>query len=160
MEQSSVVLSFHGSRTLKDERVRIIVLEEIRRHTPPYIVTHAEPQGVCEVVREICRAYGIPLKLHFLNFKYLRGAFEQRSKAVLAEGGHAVFIHDGKSKGTSNEIKLAKKMGIACTVHTLEVTRFKSSVGFEIDTEWEVESQALEQSLALDDPLRAIDLSL
>lgn len=102
-------LGFHGSRTLNDERVRIIVLEEIKKHQPTSVVTHAEPEGVCETVRQLCR-------------------------------DHAIFIHDGRSKGTSNEITLAQKMGLPHTVHHLEITRFKASVGFEIDKEWEAES--------------------
>jgi hypothetical protein len=145
-------LGFHGSRTLKDERVRIIILEEIEKHKPTMIVTHAEPEGVCELVRKIAREKAIPLKLHFLNFKYLRGAFEHRSKDVLADTDYHIFIHDGRSKGTSNELKLAQKMKLDHTVHTLEITRFKSSVGFEIDTEWELESSKLARSPDLLDP--------
>ena len=142
-------LSFHGSRTLKDERVRIIILEEIKKHNPDVVVTHAEPEGVCEMARKICREKAIPLKLHFLNFKYLRGAFEHRSKAVLLDSDYAIFIHDGHSKGTSNEQKLADKMGISSTYHVAEITRFKSSVGFEIDKDWEFESMKLENDLEL-----------
>ena len=148
-------LGFHGSRTLKDERVRIIILEEIEKHKPTMIVTHAEPEGVCELVRKIAREKAIPLKLHFLNFKYLRGAFEHRSKDVLADTDYHIFIHDGRSKGTSNELKLAVKMNLEHTVHTLEITRFKSSVGFAIDTEWEFESSKLVQSPDLIDPWNA-----
>ena len=133
-------LGFHGSRTLRDERVRIIILEEIEKHKPSVIVTHAEPEGVCEMAREIAREKAIPLKVHFLNFKYLRGAFEHRSKDVLNDSDHSIFIHDGRSKGCSNEMKLAKKMNLEHTVHTLEITRFKTSGGFEIDKDWEVES--------------------
>lgn len=142
-------LSFHGSRTLKDERVRIIILEEIEKHKPDVIVTHAEPEGVCEMVRKICREKSIPLKLHFLNFKYLRGAFEHRSKAVLLDSDFSVFIYDGHSKGTSNEKKLADKMGLKSTTHVLEITRFKSSVGFEIDKDWELESLNIENDFAV-----------
>lgn len=115
-------LGFHGSRTLKDERVRIIILEEIEKHKPTMIVTHAEPEGVCEMVRKIAREKAIPLKLHFLNFKYLRGAFERRSKDVLNDTDYHIFIHDGRSKGTSNELKLAIKMNLEHTIHTLEIT--------------------------------------
>ena len=64
-------LSIHGSRTLKDERVKIIILEAIDKYKPDAIVTHAEPGGVCKVARDLCQEKAIPLKLHFLNFKYL-----------------------------------------------------------------------------------------
>ncbi len=142
-------LGFHGSRTLCDERVRIIVLEEIDRHNPDHIVTHAEPEGVCAVVRAVAQEQGIPLVVHSLNFKYRRGAFEHRSKGVLKDSDFSIFIHDGKSKGTSNEIKLCQKMGLPFSTYTLEITKYKASVGFEIDKEWELESaDQLEQILA------------
>ena len=130
-------LSVHGSRTLNDERVKIILLEEIERHGVTEIVTHAEPDGVCRVARDLCKEKAIPLKLHFLNFKYLRGAFEHRSRDVLKDADRAIFIHDGKSKGTTNELKLAKKMNIPHIFHELEATKYKHSVGFEIDVDWD-----------------------
>ena len=139
-------LGVHGSRTLKDERVRIILLEEIQKHKPSVIVTHAEPEGVCEIARSLSKEIGIPLKLHFLNFKYLRGAFEHRSKEVLDDSDHSIFIHDGKSKGTKNEIGIARKMNLPITVHVLDLTRFKSSVGFEIQKDWEIESLKIQNN--------------
>jgi hypothetical protein len=51
-------LGVHGSRTLKDERVKIILMEEIKKHRPTVIVTHAEPDGVCGTARELARATG------------------------------------------------------------------------------------------------------
>jgi len=130
-------LSIHGSRTLTDERIKIIILEEIEKHNPTTIVTHAEPGGVCEVARELCREKAIPLKLHFLNFQYLRGAFEHRSRDVLLDSDHSVFIHDGKSKGCANELKLAKKMGLLYSYHELDPAEYDKSVGFEIETDWD-----------------------
>ena len=130
-------LSIHGSRTLKDERVRIIILEEIEKRKPTVVLTHGEPEGVCEMARNICREKAIPLKLFFLNFRYLRGAFEHRSKEVLRDSDHAVFIHDGKSKGTANEQVLAEKMGISHSVYLVEKTNYRSSVGFDVDAQWE-----------------------
>ena len=112
----------------------------IEKFQPTVIVTHAEPEGVCDVARKLCRSKAIPLKLHHLNFKFLRGAFEHRSKAVLKDSDHSLFIHDGRSTGTNNEFKLACKMGIECTKHTLEITKYKSSVGFDIDVDWELET--------------------
>lgn len=150
MNNEPFALSFHGSRTLKDERVRIIILEEIEKHNPTVIVTHAEPEGVCEMARMIARERAIPLKLHFLNFKYLRGAFEHRSKAVLADCNYSVFIHDGKSKGTANEIALAEKMKIPHQVYSLTVTNYKSSVGFDIDTPWDIATEPI-QHLEIED---------
>jgi len=99
------------------------------------------------MARKIAREKAIPLTLHWLNFIFLRGAFEQRSKAVLRDSDHSIFIHDGRSKGTSNEIKLAVKMGHAHTIYTLAITKWKSSVGFDIDTDWEIESSLLSDPL-------------
>jgi hypothetical protein len=137
-------LSVHGSRTLNDERVKILLLEEIETHGITQIVTHAEPEGVCQVARDLCREKAIPLKLHFLNFKYLRGAFEHRSIDVLRDGDRAIFVHDGKSKGTSNELKLAIKMDVPYTFHELEPTDYKISVGFEVTGDWGGELEPLE----------------
>lgn len=137
-------LSVHGSRTLNDERVKIILMEEIETYEITEIVTHAEPGGVCQVARDLCREKAIPLKLHFLNFKYLRGAFEHRSRDVLKDGDRAIFIHDGKSKGTSNEVKLARKMNVPYTFHEVKQTEHKSSVGFEITKDWGLELEPLE----------------
>jgi len=130
-------LSVHGSRTLFDERVKILLIEEINAHNVTRLVTHAEPQGVCQMARRLAKELSIPLTLHFLNFKYQRGAFEKRSKAVLLDCDRAIFIHDGKSRGTKNELKLAKKIGKPYTFHTLEPVPFKQSVGFGIDEEWD-----------------------
>jgi len=126
-------ISFHGSRGLKDERVRIIILEMLEKYNPEVIVTHAEPDGVCAMARLIAKEKGIPLKLHFLNFKYLRGAFEHRSKDVLKDSDVAIFIHDGISVGTSNEIKLGEKMKMKFEKHDVKPTKHKQSVGFELD---------------------------
>lgn len=130
-------ISFHGSRSLNDERVRIIILEEIEKRNPSVVITHGEPDGVCGMVRKICREKAIPLKLFFLNFRYLRGAFEHRSIDVLKDSDYAIFIHDGKSKGTSNELKLAIKMKLPYTLHTLDVAKYSSSIGFDIEKEWD-----------------------
>ena len=129
-------LAVCGSRTLKDERVKIILMEEIAAHGITEVVTHAEPEGVCEMARALCREKAIPLKLHFLNFKYLRGAFEHRSRDVFKDCDRCVFIWDGKSKGTSNELKMCKKLGIPYTFHELKPTPYTASVGFEIDKDW------------------------
>ncbi len=129
-------LAVCGSRTLSDERVKIILLETIEAEGITEIVTHAEPEGVCQVARDLARERAIPLKLHFLNFKYRRGAFEHRSKDVFADCDCAVFIWDGKSKGCANEKILADKMGIPYAFHELTVTPFTASVGFEIDQDW------------------------
>lgn len=74
-----------------------------------------------KVVREYCQENCIPLKLHFLNRKYGCGMYHHRSKAILEEGDHCILIHDGKSRGTQNELELAKKMGVPTSYHYLEI---------------------------------------
>lgn len=130
-------LSIHGSRSLKDERVKIIILEEIKKRRPTTLVTYGEPGGVCAQARNICKEIALPLKLHFLNFRYLRGAFEHRSKDCIADSDHCLFVHDGKSKGTANEMKLAEKMGVPYTLHELGPAEYEKSVGFEIEVDWD-----------------------
>jgi len=129
-------LSFHGSRGLSDERVQILILEAIDKYQPNGIVTHAEPDGVCGLARRIAKELAIPLTVHYLNFKYRRGAFEHRSIDVLKDSDRAVFIHDGTSKGTSNEVKLAVKYGIPHDYHVVKPSPHASSVGFEIEEDW------------------------
>lgn len=113
-------LSFHGSRTLVDSKTRRVILTEIEKHQPETIVTHGEPEGACALAREISRKEGIPLKLHHLQHKYLAGQFHHRSVAVLEDCDHAIFLHDGISQGCSNELVLARKMGIPYTYYVLE----------------------------------------
>jgi hypothetical protein len=102
-------LAIQGSRSLYDERIKIIILETIEKYKSTIIITSAEPDGVCKMARDMARELAIPLKLYFLNFRFLRGAFEHRSKDIQKDCDHCLFIHDGISKGTSNEVLLAKK---------------------------------------------------
>ena len=140
-------LAIQGSRTLGDERAKILILEEIDKYNITEIVTAAEPDGACKVARDLCKTEGLPLTLHFLNFKYRRGAFEHRSKAVLNDCDRVLFIHDGKSKGTSNEFKLAQKMKKEYNIHTLEPSEHKVSVGFKIIKEWGSDDTPLAEQL-------------
>jgi hypothetical protein len=129
-------MAIFGSRSLKDERVKIIILEKINEVTPDKIITCQEPEGVSEVAQRIAKELAIPLQVHFLNFKYLRGAFEHRSKEIIAEGDYFVTIHDGKSKGTANEHKLVVKSGKPYHYEVLENTPYERSVGFNVKDDW------------------------
>jgi hypothetical protein len=71
-----------GSRALKDERVKTILLEKIRELNATKILTCQEPQGVSEVAQRISKDYGDPLQLHFLNMQYLRWDFEPDSDSL------------------------------------------------------------------------------
>ena len=118
---STFRLGFFGSRTLWDERVITLIREEIHKHNPTNIVTSGETGGVCKEARIAAKALSIPLTVHFLNFGFRAGAFEKRSRAILADCDHMVLIHDGKSQGTANELNDAKRMGVPFTYHQIEV---------------------------------------
>jgi hypothetical protein len=125
-----------GSRTLRDERVKIIILEKIKELEITKLLTCQEPEGVSEVAQRVAKDTGIPLQLHFLNFRYLRGAFEQRSIEIIKECDYFIIIHDGKSKGTANELALVKKSGKPYHYEVLENTPYERSVGFNITDDW------------------------
>ena len=128
-------LSVHGSRTLTDERVKVLILETIAAHKATRLVTHAEPDGPCRVARELAGEVGLPLVLHFLNFKFGRGAWAHRSEAVLSDCDRCLFVWDGVSKGTSNELALCVKRGLPHELHTLSPARGPSQ-SFEDDADW------------------------
>jgi hypothetical protein len=115
------IISFHGSRILDNQKVVDIIEKEINKHNPEYVVTHGEASGVCAMVRDYCRRNGIPLKLHFYQkAKYGKGMYYMRSMAVIEECNYCVFIHDGQSKGTNNELEIAKKLGREYSYHLVE----------------------------------------
>jgi len=130
-----------GSRSLKDERVKTILLEKLRERNATHILTCQEPQGVSEVAQRISKDYGYPLQLHFLNMQYLRGAFEQRSKEIVSEADYFIILHDGKSKGTANEKKLVEKSGKKYHYEIIEPTKYDRSVGFNVEKDWGYEKE-------------------
>ena len=132
----SKTLAVFGSRSLRDERVEILILNYIQKNNITKIITCQEPEGVSEVAQKLCKKYAYPLQVHFLNMQYLRGAFEQRSKEIIHEADEFIVIHDGESRGTANELNLVKKSGKPYTYEILEKTNYKRSVGFNIQDEW------------------------
>ena len=125
-----------GSRSLADERVEITILEILQKLNPTKVLTCQEPRGVSEVAQKICKKYGYPLQLHFLNMQYLRGAFEQRSLEIIKEADYFIIIHDGKSKGTANEMKLVERYKKPFEYIVLEESPYDKSVGFNVTDEW------------------------
>ena len=125
-----------GSRTLKDNRVKIAILETIQEVGATEIITTQEPAGVCEVAQRVAKELPLPLHLHFLNFKYLRGAFEHRSKEVIREADYILLIHDGKSIGTANELKLVLKAGKKHKYLKMDVVPEEKDIGFNITQDW------------------------
>jgi len=125
-----------GSRSLRDERVEILVGEYCKTHNVTHILTCQEPEGVSEVAQRVAKKWGYILQVHFLNMHYLRGAFEQRSMEIVHEADSFLLIHDGASKGTANELKLVVKSGKPYQYKQLETTPYTRSVGFNINQDW------------------------
>ncbi len=96
-------LCIFGSRTLQGKSVRDILTEYVNEIQPCMIVTASEPAGVCAEAQAVAKLLCIPLKTHFINFRYRGGAFHHRSKSILEESDHVLLIHDGESRGTLNE---------------------------------------------------------
>lgn len=119
MIERHVRLSFHGSRDLSREQCKPAILAEFEKHQPDVIITHGEPEGACAFARRLAREQGLSLKLHHLQHWRLAGQFHWRSTAVLEDSEYAIFLHDGKSQGTANELELAQKMGIPFTYYRL-----------------------------------------
>jgi hypothetical protein len=104
-------LAVFGSRTIKDNRVKIEIADFLNEH-PDFnmIITTQEPKGVCALAQIYAKENAIPLELHFLNIKkYARGAFEHRSDEVIKSSDFILLIHDGESQGTRNELTRVKK---------------------------------------------------
>jgi uncharacterized cupredoxin-like copper-binding protein len=118
-------LGIFGSRSLWDSRAEKILYDEIIKYNVTEIITAGEPQGVCEHARKIAQKYSIPLKLYFLDFKHLAGAYEHRSINVFKACERMVFVHDGKNKGTKNEIVIAQKMNVPMVIHVIEAKKKK-----------------------------------
>jgi len=135
-------LGVFGSRSLGDERVEILIMEKLRAGGFTMIVTCQEPRGVSEVAQRVGKKYGYPLEVHFLNMRYLRGAFEQRSKEIVKICDEFLIIHDGQSKGTANEKIMCEKSGKPFDYEVIDVSPHDKSVGFNIDQEWGKEEKA------------------
>lgn len=105
VQDAPVRLGVFGSRSLRDGRVFDIISRVVAERNAWLIVTAAEPAGVCTLAQEWCREHHFPLQIHFLQKdKYARGMWERRSDHVIANSDLVLLIHDGKSRGTHNEM--------------------------------------------------------
>jgi hypothetical protein len=107
-------LCVFGSRSIIDERV-LNILEDFLKENPKFdtIVTSAEPTGVCAIAKVFAERKHIILEMHFLNQeKYGQGKYEHRGDEAMLASDFILFIHDGESKGTFNELERAKKFHI------------------------------------------------
>lgn len=130
-------IAVFGSRTLKDNRVRFIIQETFEDQKGTILITTQEPAGVCEITQRVAKENAIPLELHFLNFRYNRGAFDHRSREVIKSADFILLIHDGKSKGTANELAQVLKSKKPYRYEVLEPDPLAKNVGFNIKSEWE-----------------------
>lgn len=104
-------LAIFGSRTLSDERVEELIQLKIDELKPECIITSGETSGVNEIARAKAKENKIRLVLEFANNKkYAAGKYEHRSIEILKQCEFAIFIDDGQSKGTLNELAIAKKI--------------------------------------------------
>lgn len=115
-------LAIFGSRTLKDDRVKMLIYDEVEKTGADTIVTTQEPLGVCTVAQQCAKEMPLVLELHFLNFRYRQGAYEHRSDDVIKAADKVLLIHDGKSKGTSNELERVKHFKKPYRYEVLEAT--------------------------------------
>jgi len=106
-------LAIFGSRTLCGRAVRDAIAARVSERKATHIVTAGEPDGVCHEARTVAREMSLPLTLHHLKPKErAAGKYHWRSVAVLSDCDFCQFFHDGRSKGTANEIKIAVKRGV------------------------------------------------
>ena len=127
-------LAFQGSRSLKKKKEEVleIIEREIKKHNPEVVITSGEPDGVCRLAQLYCKRNGITLKLYHLNCKkYARGAFHNRSKSIIEEADHIIIIHDGKSKGTRNELHLTEKLMKPFSYYLIEIPKYNMGIDIE-----------------------------
>lgn len=107
-------LGIFGSRSLNKKNVYKFIKDKIielqKNNDIEFIVTAGEIKGTCKFARDICQELKIPLIVYFYDYqKYFKGAFEKRSRQIMNESNYFLIFHDGKSKGTMNEMKLLDK---------------------------------------------------
>jgi hypothetical protein len=153
-EIDNVKMCVFGSRTLSDERVKVAILEAMEKYGVTKILTCQEPEGVSEMAQRVAKETATPLQVHFLNFRFLRGAFEHRSKEAVKNADVFLIIHDGESKGTLNEKILVEKSGKPFDYVVLEKTEYKRSVGFNIKKDWGGDDK--QQKNALSDLMKSV----
>lgn len=112
-------LVIFGSRTLSGPRIAKIIMQEIAKIRPDVIITAGDAVGVCDEARKIATQIPLPLECHYLDRSRNAGKYHHRSASAYRWATHAIFIHDGTSKGTQNEMNMADKMNIPSTYHLI-----------------------------------------
>ena len=116
-------LTIFGSRSLSGDKVKEIIKSCIDKHNPEVILTAGETNGVCGEARQFAIENGIQLKTEMLDYKKNgKGAPDQRSRKILSQSDHVIFIYDGVSKGTRHEISLSVQMNIPYSLFVLSTS--------------------------------------
>ena len=110
-------IAVFGSRSLTGAKTRQTISEYLTANGCTEIITAAEPTGVCHEAQAVARELSIPLKVYFADRKaHGKGMHHWRSVRVITDCDTVLFLHDGISKGTANEIKVAEKQNRRHTI--------------------------------------------
>lgn len=126
-------LAVFGSRTLRGDEVASLIMDEVQKTNADTLVTSQEPLGVCTVAQRMAKSEHLTLELHFLNFRYGMGVYRMRSKAIIEASDKVLLIHDGKSKGTSNELELVQKLGKPYRYEVLAIDTLQHQLGGHLE---------------------------
>jgi len=134
-------LAIFGSRTLCDDRVVELIQKYIDELGPELIITSGETSGVNEIARSAARNNKTALHLEFAdNKKYAGGKYEHRSINILKLCDRALFIHDGNSKGTRNELAVCKQMNKPYIYERLDINEEEDSKWDNLTIDWDVKN--------------------
>ena len=125
-------LLIFGSRDAANKDCQLEIERAVVNLKATEILTAAEPSGACEVARDYAKANGIPLTLFFKQRQRNAGMYHHRSVQAIDACDYAIFLWNGDSKGTANEIKICQKAGKAYEVINVS----KDDDGWNL-TEWD-----------------------
>lgn len=113
-----------GSRSISGKPVQKLIKSLIKEHQCSFVITAGEPEGVCRETIASCTRQPVTAIVYHLNPARMAGMFEARTIACLTTADHAVFIHDGESKGTRNEYLQSLSMGIPTSYYLHDNGKF------------------------------------
>lgn len=105
-------ISIMGSRGLTNKQCVDALKEVMTELNPRRLVIPAEPKGACAAGRKFAIDTQTESLLVCKQVQRAGGMYEARTKLVLEESDCCVFLHDGTSKGTRNEIEMCIELGI------------------------------------------------
>ncbi len=132
-EATGIKLLIFGSRDINKDQAYFQINEFVTAMgTPPHsIITAGEPEGACEMARRYAQENGHTLTLFFKQLNRAQGMYHWRSVMALNECDEVLFLYNGTSKGTKNEMDLAAKMEKKMTVYLVEK---ESTFGWNVET--------------------------